>query len=165
MRPVARSTPLTRKHKAEYFLLAMLASFALGIYMLYRRNFQFGFSMLGYSFTAAVLIVLTQMPTRCNVLTQKMAPCQRPVRGLLFGCHFHTWQRLLSMFGMRRKAVSAHVQRKIAAEEPNADQAALLSGVVARKREVVLYRVAILGLVVSTISMSTDVLGVIQDFL
>jgi hypothetical protein len=71
VQPVARSKPLTKKQKAGRLLAAVLLGFVCGVYALSQRQFQLGLWLLGYCFTAVTFIILTKIPTHCNVLTQR----------------------------------------------------------------------------------------------
>jgi hypothetical protein len=160
--PRRRHRKVTRKQRAEAVLGLVIASAAVGVLCLYNRNYPAAFWMPLYSISLAAYITHTTFPTRCNVLTERLRPCTRAIRGVLFGCHDHTWERFWSMLGVRRSRVVREFGPAEVGNDEQFDHIALRNGVLEERRNAILYRFTIAGVLIAFVSMTTDLIGLFR---
>ncbi|WP_229076073.1 hypothetical protein [Actinoplanes sp. DH11] len=132
-----------------------------------QTHYRSGFGALLLVVGFVLWLVMTKVRSECGVLRQDYKGyCTRPITGLFFGCHQHTWQRPLALIGFGQKARSA----RSAPQEPAPPFAAPVAPVTEPptdeihegKRNRILFYAAVISTTMGTLSAFTDVLGLFK---
>jgi hypothetical protein len=136
--------------------VAALASVGLALIDGYWRGIAFS---AAFAVAIPCWFLVIYAPTTCGVTTIAGKPCQRPTRGILFGCHNHTWVKLFARLGWHTQPTP---QSGIVEDSSSSTRVERMKIKELRRNKVVFW-LALGSAVVAVISAAWDFIGVVRD--
>lgn len=154
----------TSRERALILLGLLFITFYYACTELAQTHWRSGFGALLLVFAFVVWIVMTKVRSHCGVLrSDGRGYCRNRIKGLLFGCHLHTWDRPLALLGFRSKAAAPARGPRPQAAKPAGAAAAPIPASTAeereRRRNGILFYVTIGSLITGSLSTFTDLFG------
>ncbi len=104
---MSRRKKLTKTEKAGLIFTLIVLLLANAYYQ--AKDHRLTTALESFAFATAIIfwLIAFRMPTKCGVATIKGRPCRIPVRGVIFGCHNHKWDKVFARLGRRRFALTS----------------------------------------------------------
>jgi hypothetical protein len=167
IRDVGRPQKWTRQKRALALLGAVIYVLVAACVEFSKAHYANGFSLLLIVLGFFIWLVMTQVETDCGALrANRKAYCTKRIRGLLFGCKDHTWQRPLSFIGIGNRPIEP--RQVPTRSQPTGAAAsvaipALIPGEREHRRAAITFWVAIGSLTAGILSSFTDVFNFVKD--
>lgn len=161
-----RSSAWTKQKRALGLLIVVIVVLVSAFLELKETHYTNAVGLFMIVFGFLVWLVTTQVEGYCGALKKdRKGYCTKRIRGLLFGCHLHVWQRPLGLLHIGNRPIYPHAP-PVAAGHSAAASAALpppLPGEREHRRGAIVFWVSISSLIVGSLSTFTDLWGWVAD--